>query len=628
MTDANISKLFDESESLKNALTPLKALQDAVKKRGGYPIADWLFVEIIWLMTRLDQQLPLAPASEKAAIKKNIAALKKLPCWQQAIDFDRNFPLLDGDYLHEQHVGSEIGSLSQFLAHPKSKDISPHPLFYVARYKIIEKINQTPHHPLVHFFRHSSGYRATSPTPNPYFDCDWYRENYLQDQPFKNPLLHYLANCHGTDIQPSPHFHNNYVRQTQNLPADVDPLAYYLKQIKTLGADFRKEGFSPCPYFDRGFYLATYQDIRVATEERGLDPFQHFCISGIKEDRKGHASLRHNSASPAMVANFSSKRRLAVLVLGMHRSGTSALTRIISLAGMDLPTNLMAANFANETGYWESVELAKIHDDILSSLDSSWDGILPIDYGKFKTAEGEGYKALLTDYIVREFSNSEQFVLKDPRLCKLVPLWLAVLENLNIEAKIVIPFRNPLEVAESLKKRDGFLLEKSFLLWLRHVLEVEQHTRKLSRCFVSYTQLLRNPKQVLEQIASQCGLQWPNYSPEAQSGITQFIDVAQYHQHATKDGLIEAQAPDWIVQAYLALETLAQDGNGPQAMEKLSKIAGDIRDADQLYGLIIADKDQAFQKMQDHYRHKQAKIRQHAQNIQQLAEDRAIGDGV
>jgi len=621
MTGNRLTKLFDEFELLKNGPTSLKVLQDLLKKEGNYPLPDWIIVEIIWLIVRLEQQLLHATQPAKAAIKKNVAALKRLSCWQQAVDFDWHFLLLDAHYLHAQGVATEIGSLSQFLAHPKSKGISPHPLFYVARYKSMEKLEQTPHHPLVHFFRYSSGCREKSPTPNPYFDCDWYRQNHLQGQLSKNPLLHYLEHFHETGIRPNPHFDNAYVRQTQNLSVDVEPLTYYLKQLKTVGVDFCREGFSPCPYFDRAFYLATYQDIRVATEEHGLDPFQHFCGSGIKEGRKGSARLRHNSPSPALVASFASKRRLVVLILGMHRSGTSALTRAINLSGMDLPADLMAASFANEAGYWESIELATIHDDILSSLDSSWDGILPIDGGKFKTPAGDGYKALLTDYIVREFGNSEQFVLKDPRLCQLVPLWLEVLDDLNIEVKAVIPFRNPLEVAGSLKKRDGFLPEKSFLLWLRHILEVEQHTRSLSRCFVSYAQLLRDPKEVLAQIASQCGLQWPNHSDEVQENITQFIDAGYYHQRATKDELIDAQVPGWILQAYFALEALVCNAYEPEGMETLSKIAGAIRQADQLYGLIIADKDQAFDDMQGQYRQKQAKIRQYAQNIRQLAED-------
>ena len=63
----------------------------------------------------------------------------------------------------------------------------------------------------------------------------------------------------------------------------------------------------------------------------------------------------------------------ALMVLGMHRSGTSALTRIFSLLGADLPKNLLPSSPANKTGYWESQDLMNIHDQVLSSGGSTWD---------------------------------------------------------------------------------------------------------------------------------------------------------------------------------------------------------------------------------------------------------------
>ena len=74
-------------------------------------------------------------------------------------------------------------------------------------------------------------------------------------------------------------------------------------------------------------------------------------------------------ASPAQPdGNSASSRgtRQAILVLGMHRSGTSAVTRIINLLGADLPGNLMSPKDENPEGYWESQELMRLHDQILS----------------------------------------------------------------------------------------------------------------------------------------------------------------------------------------------------------------------------------------------------------------------
>ena len=84
-------------------------------------------------------------------------------------------------------------------------------------------------------------------------------------------------------------------------------------------------------------------------------------------------------------ATMSGKR--AVVVLGMHRSGTSALTRVLSLAGAELPRTMMRLRAAdNPTGFWESVKLMEIHDAALEALGSAWDDLLPVAPSRFRTA--------------------------------------------------------------------------------------------------------------------------------------------------------------------------------------------------------------------------------------------------
>lgn len=589
--DERLPKIFNDAELLKDWSASLQMLQTLSSTGSLNPLPDWLAVEIIWMEVQFEQQLlKIDQHTQHQFIKKSLLTLKNLPYYQELIQFNQQVQILDQQYLRSQGIDIIINKLSEYLAHPKSKEISPHPLFNIFHYKHLERLNQSPHHPLVHFFRHSSGCRNKSPVPNPYFDCDWYRENYLQDQPFKNPLLHYLAHFHETGIQPSQYFNNDYVRQTQKIPADVDPLAYYLKQLQSQGVNFRKNGFSPCPYFDREYYLASYQDIKTATEERGLEPFQHFSVSGIKEGRLGHPWLRRNMATQSMVEKFPANKRLAVLILGMHRSGTSAITRMINLLGLDVTTDLMPPASANPTGYWESVELREIHDGMLSSLDSSWDSILAIDDSKFETETIARFKTLLIDYIVREFSGSESFVIKDPRMCRLIPLWLDVLNGLNVQIKIVLPFRHPLEVAKSLQKREGFCLEKSFLLWLRHVLNAEKYTRGVKRCFVSYSQIVTNPQKVINAIAEQYSIDVPNIS-DSEEQIKQFIDGQYYHQRITDFELNEANLSGWILQVYEILNEWSEyTGDEQHFMNQLDNIAESMRQADKLYGNIIREK--------------------------------------
>ena len=86
-------------------------------------------------------------------------------------------------------------------------------------------------------------------------------------------------------------------------------------------------------------------------------------------------------------------RRIAILVLGMHRSGTSAVTRVINLLGADLPSNLMpAVAGANEPGFWESMDVYRLNDEILASVGSSWDDWRRFDPAWMRSAEKDRFK--------------------------------------------------------------------------------------------------------------------------------------------------------------------------------------------------------------------------------------------
>ncbi len=582
----NLPGLFDEAELSKNWSAPLAAIEDLLNSDQLTALPDWLAVELIWAAVQLGQSLIDIDADTDSQEAINaLLSIKKSALWQEIAGFDRNFPLLDQLFIRDQGVDIEIATLSQFLAHPRSSELSPHPLFDCEHYKYLEHLHHPARHPLVHFFRNSLGYREKSPIPNQYFASDWYCDNFMVDRFNNNLLLHYLKHFQDAAIRPNPHFHNNYVRQTQNLSSEIDPLIFYLKQIKTEKINFYLEGFSPCPYFDRSYYLAKYPDIKAAAEEGLIEPFLHFYERGITEGRKGHQWLQENIVTQCMIDSFQAKKKTAVLILGMHRSGTSALTRVLSLSGMDLATDLMLATDANESGYWESVELATIHDDILNTLDSKWDDILPIDEQQFQSESMLQYQALLVDYLVREFLNSERIVIKDPRMCRLLPIWLDVLTKLDVQISVVLIFRHPIEVAKSLQKRDGFLLEKSYLMWIRHVLDAEKYSRGLSRCFVNYSQLLTNPKQVVKSIANLCGIKGL-YLDGNQA--KEFIDAQFYHQRITKADLQMSKLSIWILDTFKELKILSEnDADGKKHHDKFDGYAELLFQADKLFDNLV-----------------------------------------
>ena len=87
----------------------------------------------------------------------------------------------------------------------------------------------------------------------------------------------------------------------------------------------------------------------------------------------------------------------AILVAGMHRSGTSALTKTLSILGADLPRNLMPPMKGNnDKGFWESKDLEGIHDSLLESAGSMWDDWSEFNPEWFETVTAIQYKKKIT----------------------------------------------------------------------------------------------------------------------------------------------------------------------------------------------------------------------------------------
>jgi hypothetical protein len=224
----------------------------------------------------------------------------------------------------------------------------------------------------------------------------------------------------------------------------------------------------------------------------------------------------------------------AVCVLGMHRSGTSAVTGVLNLLGVYLGENLYAPHpGVNEKGYWEHGNIVDLHDSMLLTLDSSWDDILPLPHQWWNDPVVQPYRAKLLRYVRRDFSNAPVWGLKDPRLCRLLPLWFDIFKEAGVEPRFFIMVRNPMEVAKSLERRDHFPTEKSLFLWLLHTLAAEWETRDYKRAFVNYDELLLDPVRILIQIEKILQFSWPNPVSQVSLAIKEFLSPHLRHHRET-----------------------------------------------------------------------------------------------
>ena len=277
----------------------------------------------------------------------------------------------------------------------------------------------------------------------------------------------------------------------------------------------------------------------------------------------------------------------AVLVLGMHRSGTSAFTRVLSLLGLDLPKRLMPPLPDNPRGHWESFELMELHDQALASCGSWWGDWQAIPPEWFGSDDCRRFGDRLMDILRRDFANSTMFVIKDPRICRLAPLWLQTLAQLDIEPLVIITIRHPAEVAASIAIRNGFDPLMSNLLWLRHVLDTESYTRGIMRSFVKFDALMSNWRPTMNKIAEDLQIEWPVAPALAAAAIAGFLSPGDRHHSAHSNCAL----PAWVAAAYEGLLSEAEENRkrwGPQDWERLS---GEVDRATAIFGSLLTNKD-------------------------------------
>ncbi len=201
-------------------------------------------------------------------------------------------------------------------------------------------------------------------------------------------------------------------------------------------------------------------------------------------------------------------KRQAVLVLGMHRSGTSALAGVIARLGAALPKTQVRADLNNKRGYGESSELVQFHERLLASAGSGWRDWERFDPNWMSSPFATAFANELRRLISTEFGDAPVFIVKDPRICRIVPFWLQQLEASNIEPRVILAVRNPIEVAASLERRDGLPLRPALLLWLRYMLDAEEATRGLPRGWVHFDDLLTNWRGSIESLGRKLALDW------------------------------------------------------------------------------------------------------------------------
>ena len=265
--------------------------------------------------------------------------------------------------------------------------------------------------------------------------------------------------------------------------------------------------------------------------------------------------------------------RKAIIVLGMHRSGTSALTGVMGLLGARLPARLMPITPDNPKGYFESEHIVAIHDRILASAGTTWSSWEEISEAWFLSEPSHAFVDELVEAISEDYGEAPLFVVKDPRMCRLIPLWYRVLDRIDVKPCFAIPLRNPVEVARSLQNRDGLPLAHGCLLWLCHVLDAEHHTRGHPRVFLRYPDLLARPRSVIDRLGTGLGVAWPRQVESSLGEIEDFLDPSLRHQIAHVGEIDDmGDFSPWLRQAYECCDALVRSPTDRAVRRRLDSL--------------------------------------------------------
>ena len=277
-----------------------------------------------------------------------------------------------------------------------------------------------------------------------------------------------------------------------------------------------------------------------------------------------------------------------ICTLGMHRSGTSVVSRMLNLAGVSLGSDLSLADAGcdNPTGYWEHAGFKRINESLLHRFGGRWDRppVFPPAWTSDSVvlALAEEARQILS----AEFATAASWSWKDPRTCLTLPFWRDVVGPM----RYIICLRDPRDVAASLQSRNRIDAAEAEALWLAYLESALRHTDGHPRLFVHYDAVLADSAGELGRVAQFAGVALaPGDAVRIGRALGSFIDPSLRHQRASA-GSPPTDTPPmfWARSLYLAL-LHAVPGAEPLPSAQLASVATGARSAAALHAAATAD---------------------------------------
>jgi hypothetical protein len=230
------------------------------------------------------------------------------------------------------------------------------------------------------------------------------------------------------------------------------------------------------------------------------------------------------------------QRRPIVLVLGMHRSGTSLCSHILSALGVDMADQIPGPGAtspvpSNPRGHWERWEIVEFHDRILSLFNRDYwghfhDFALPVAW--WADPRVVQIRREIVAFLEKRMGEG-YFGFKDPRTVRLMPVWQQILNELKLTPRIVLCLRNPAQIARSLNAREGLDREIGEYRWLVHMVDFFRYASNFDFCTVEYEEWFNNPSANIEKLQKFLDLSWQQSEADLALVLSGIIDPGGRH---------------------------------------------------------------------------------------------------
>jgi hypothetical protein len=230
------------------------------------------------------------------------------------------------------------------------------------------------------------------------------------------------------------------------------------------------------------------------------------------------------------------QRKPIVLVLGMHRSGTSLCSHLLSALGVDMADQIPGPGHTslapdNPRGHWERWEIVEFHDRILHLFNRDYFGrfhdfALPAAW--WADPRVAQIRREIVAYLEKRMGDG-YFGFKDPRTIRLMPVWHQIINELKLAPKVVLCLRNPAQVARSLHARDGLDPANGEYRWLVHMIDFFRYASNLDFCAVEYEEWFDNPAANIERLRKFLDVPWQQSESDLALLLSDIIDPSLRH---------------------------------------------------------------------------------------------------